>query len=67
MSDHTALILLAAMMTAMLAAAVGAGAGYLARRDGATYPAAMNRAVIAFTTTLTLAAVTASALEGFID
>ncbi|WP_405525725.1 hypothetical protein OG592_40770 [Streptomyces avidinii] len=67
MSNHTALVLLAAAMTAMVAAATGVGAGYLARRDGATYPAAVNRAVIAFATTLTLAAVVATALEALVD
>ncbi|MEU4033509.1 hypothetical protein [Streptomyces collinus] len=62
MSDHTALILLTCGLTLVVAALVGAGAGYLARRDHATYPAALGRAVAAFAATLTLAAAVTTAL-----
>ncbi|MFH8657879.1 hypothetical protein [Streptomyces afghaniensis] len=46
----------------MVAALVGAATGYLARRDHATYPAALTRATVAFAATLTLAATLTSAL-----
>ncbi|MET7356207.1 hypothetical protein [Streptomyces mirabilis] len=55
MSDRTALILLACALTLVVAALVGVGAGYLARRDHATYPTALARAAVAFAATLTLA------------
>ncbi len=38
-SDHSALLLLACALTVLVAALTGAAAGYLARRDHATYPA----------------------------
>lgn len=62
MSDRAAVILLACSVIVVVAALTGAGAGYLARRDGSTYPAAVNRAAIAFTATITLAAVITTAL-----
>ncbi|MER6114238.1 hypothetical protein [Streptomyces hirsutus] len=62
MSDRAALILLTCALTVVVAALVGAGAGYLARRDHATYPAALIRAAVTFAATLTLAATIASAL-----
>ncbi|TGA91601.1 hypothetical protein [Streptomyces sp. MZ04] len=64
MSDHTVMIALALALTIVIAALVAAGAGYLARRDQATYPAALTRAAVAFAGTLTLAAVLTSALVG---
>ncbi|GAA2445212.1 hypothetical protein [Streptomyces macrosporus] len=48
------------LLTAALLAA--AGAGKLARLDGATYPAALARAAAAFAATLTLAAAATAAL-----
>lgn len=62
MSDHTALILLACALTLVVAALTGTGAGYLARRDYATYPTALARAAVAFAATLTLAAAITTAL-----
>lgn len=49
----TALVLVIAVLTA-------AGAAKLARLDGATYPAALTRAAVAFTTVVTLAAADAA-------
>ncbi|MGW2748465.1 hypothetical protein [Streptomyces sp. NPDC001450] len=63
MPDHTAVILLACTVIVVVAALVGAAAGYLARRDHATYPAAVTRAAIAFAGALTLAAVLTTALS----
>ncbi|WP_316745531.1 hypothetical protein [Streptomyces sp. MK7] len=62
MSDRTAVITLACAMIVLVAVLVGGAAGYLARRDHATYPAAVARAAFAFAATLTLAAAVASAL-----
>ncbi|AZM56371.1 hypothetical protein DMA15_30450 [Streptomyces sp. WAC 01529] len=62
MSDRTALILLACALTVVIAALAGTGAGYLARRDHATYPTALARAAVAFAATLTLAAAITTAL-----
>ncbi|WP_427918703.1 hypothetical protein [Streptomyces sp. cg40] len=46
-------------LTAVL---IAAAAGYLARRDHASYPTAITRAAVAFTATLTLAAGLVTAL-----
>ncbi|WP_326709623.1 hypothetical protein OG758_09835 [Streptomyces sp. NBC_01474] len=62
MSDHIALILLACTLALVVAAIVGTGAGYLARRDYATYPTALTRAAVAFAATLNLAAALTTAL-----
>lgn len=62
MSDRIAVLLLACVLTTVIAFLAGAAAGYLARRDHATYPSALTRAAIAFTATLTLAAVVSTAL-----
>ncbi|MET7674382.1 hypothetical protein [Streptomyces seoulensis] len=51
----TALVIVVALLTA-------AGAGKLARMEGATYPTALTRAAAAFTTVLTLAATATAAL-----
>ncbi|GFN09732.1 hypothetical protein ABZ329_16415 [Streptomyces rubiginosohelvolus] len=51
----TALILLTTGFILVIALLTAAGAGKIARLDGATYPAALTRAAIAFTTVLTLA------------
>ncbi|MDG9688803.1 hypothetical protein QC281_01665 [Streptomyces sp. DH17] len=40
----------------MLAITVAAGSGYLSRRDGASYPAAIARAAAAFAATVTVVA-----------
>lgn len=62
MSDHSALLLLTCALTILVAALTGAAAGYLARRDHATYPAALARGAAAFGATLLLTATIASAL-----
>lgn len=67
MSNHLALVLFTALATLVLAITAAAGAGYLSRRDGASYPAAITRAAAAFaaTVTVTAALVTATvALAG---
>ncbi|CAM5617962.1 Integral membrane protein OS=Streptomyces aurantiogriseus OX=66870 GN=GCM10010251_95650 PE=4 SV=1 [Streptomyces aurantiogriseus] len=67
MSNHLALVLFTALATLVLAITAAAGAGYLSRRDGASYPAAITRAAAAFaaTVTVTAALVTAAvALAG---
>lgn len=54
----TALVIVVAVLTA-------AGAAKLARLDGASYPAALTRAAVAFTATLTLAAACATVLAAY--
>jgi hypothetical protein len=56
------LVVLGCALVLVVAALVGAGAGYLARRDGASYPAAVTRAVAAFGATLGVAAAITAAL-----
>lgn len=63
MSDHDAVILLACAQVILIALLAATAAGYLARRDQASYPAALTRAALAFTATLTLAAALATALS----
>lgn len=53
----TSVVILAAVLAA-------AGAGKLARLEGATYPAALKQAAIAFTATVTPAAALSAALAG---
>ncbi|MFF0738972.1 hypothetical protein ACFYVL_01110 [Streptomyces sp. NPDC004111] len=53
--------LLALALVLVVAVLAAAGAAKLARLDGAGYPAALTRAAVAFTATLTLAAVLAGA------
>ncbi|WP_336116249.1 hypothetical protein [Streptomyces sp. PTD9-10] len=57
----TALLTIALVVIVALLAA--AGAGKLARLDGATYPTAVMRAATTFATVLTLAATLAGALS----
>ncbi|MEV5846178.1 hypothetical protein AB0M32_29840 [Streptomyces sp. NPDC051985] len=57
MSDRCTLILLACGLMTLVGVLIAAAAGYLARRDNASYPAALARAAIAFTATLTLTSV----------
>lgn len=63
MSDHDAVILLACAQVILIALLAAAAAGYLARRDHASWPAALTRAAIAFAATLTLAAALATTLS----
>ncbi|WP_328766016.1 hypothetical protein [Streptomyces sp. NBC_00286] len=67
MSDRITLILLTCALIVLFAALTGAGAAYLARRDHASYPAALTRAAVAFATTLTLAAAVTTALAALND
>ncbi|MEU6666646.1 hypothetical protein [Streptomyces sp. NPDC046727] len=62
MSDHTAVILLGFTLSVFAAVLVAAGAGYLARRERCSYPAAATRAAAAFAATLTLIAVVTATL-----
>lgn len=55
MSDHSIVVLLAATLTLFVASVVAIAAGYLARRDHASYPQAIFRAAGTFAATLTLA------------
>ncbi|MFD6343131.1 hypothetical protein ACFWF9_00190 [Streptomyces roseolus] len=57
-----AVLLLAIAVIIVLALLAAAGAGKLARLDGATYPTALTRAVVAFAAVLTLAAAIATVL-----
>ncbi|GGY34609.1 hypothetical protein [Streptomyces tanashiensis] len=50
-----ALILAVTALVLVIAVAAAAGAAKLARLDGATYPAALTRAAVAFTAVITLA------------
>jgi hypothetical protein len=56
-----AVILLTTALVFVIALLGAAGAGKLARMDGATYPAALTRAAVTFAAVLTLAATVASA------
>ncbi|MBZ6135436.1 MULTISPECIES: hypothetical protein [Streptomyces] len=64
MSLHTTVVLLACAVIVIIGVLAGAAAGFLARLDGAAYPAVMTRAVAAFTATLTLAIMVAAQLAG---
>ncbi|MFI0538633.1 hypothetical protein ACH3VS_07070 [Streptomyces sp. WSLK1-3] len=59
-------ILLTIALILVLALLAAAGAGKLARLDGAGYPTALTRAAIAFTATLTLAAAITAALAALL-
>ncbi|MFD6936211.1 hypothetical protein ACFWAP_08680 [Streptomyces goshikiensis] len=54
--------MLTASLIVVLAVLAAAGAGKLARLDGATYPAALQRAAITFAAVLTLVATLTTAL-----
>lgn len=57
------ILLFAVALILILALLIAAGAGKVARLDGASYPAALTRAAIAFASTLTLAATMTAALS----
>ncbi|MHC3455926.1 hypothetical protein [Streptomyces prasinus] len=63
---NVALILLTTALVLVIALLAAAGAGKLARLDGATYPAALTRAATAFTAVLTLATAMAGALTALL-
>ncbi|MFF7858791.1 hypothetical protein [Streptomyces sp. NPDC007904] len=52
---NVALVLLTTALVLLIAVLAAAGAGKLARLDGATYPTALTHAATAFTAVLTLA------------
>ncbi|MFD0287694.1 hypothetical protein [Streptomyces lutosisoli] len=62
-----AVILITAALVVILALLVAAGAGKLARLDGATYPAALMRSAAAFAAVLTLAAAVTGALSSILN
>ncbi|MFI6933068.1 hypothetical protein [Streptomyces sp. NPDC050287] len=66
MSDHCAVLLLACALVTLTGILIAAAAGYLARRDHASYPAALTRAAVAFTATLTLAAALVTTLTSLV-
>jgi hypothetical protein len=57
-----ALVVLVSVLVVIVALLTAAGAGKLARLDGATYPAAITRAAAAFGVVLTVAAAVTGAL-----
>ncbi|MFF5931592.1 hypothetical protein [Streptomyces hydrogenans] len=57
-----AILLLTIAVIIVIALLAAAGAGKLARLDGATYPTALTRAAVTFAAVLTLAAATATVL-----
>lgn len=56
---NVALVLLTTALVIVVALLAAAGAGKLARMDGATYPAALTRAAVTFAAALTLTATAA--------
>ncbi|WP_329013684.1 hypothetical protein [Streptomyces sp. NBC_00690] len=61
-----AVVLLTIAIVTVVAVLAAAGAGKLARMDGATYPAALTRAGVAFAGVLTLAAAMTAALTALL-
>ena len=57
-----AVVLLTTALVFVIALLAAAGAGKLARMDGATYPAALTRAATTFATVITLAAAVTATL-----
>ncbi len=66
MTDRTAVILLATALAALVAVQIATAAGYLARRDHATWPRAITRAAVAFAAALTLSATLAETIRTLI-
>ncbi|WP_353946005.1 hypothetical protein ABII15_33370 [Streptomyces sp. HUAS MG91] len=64
MTDRNMITLLAGAQVIVIALLAGAAAGYLARRDHATYPAALARAAMSFTATVALAATVVTTVAG---
>ncbi|MFF5759820.1 hypothetical protein OHA09_36260 [Streptomyces longwoodensis] len=63
---NVALVLLTTALVITAAVMAAAGAGKLARMDGATYPAALTRAAVAFAAVITLASTVVAALAGLL-
>ncbi|MFY7068924.1 hypothetical protein ACOQFV_24780 [Nocardiopsis changdeensis] len=66
MSAWIVSLALSGAVVTVVAVLAGAGAAYLARRDGATYPKAIRHAAATLAATLTLAAVLATALAALV-
>ncbi|MFJ9679371.1 hypothetical protein ACIRP2_15055 [Streptomyces sp. NPDC101194] len=64
MSVKVFMVMVGCALALLFGTLVGMGAGYLARRDGASYPAAAGRAAAAFAATLMLASAMTAALCG---
>ncbi|MFD5858743.1 hypothetical protein [Streptomyces chartreusis] len=62
-----AVVLLTTALVLVVALLAAAGAGKLARLDGATYPAALTRAATAFAAVVTLAAAVSGALAALLS
>ncbi|MFC3573098.1 hypothetical protein ACFOZ0_07355 [Streptomyces yaanensis] len=60
--SHLTVVLFAISLVVLVALLAAAGAGKLARLDGATYPTALLRAAATFAAVLTLAAAPTGAL-----
>ncbi|MER5194081.1 hypothetical protein ACWD3J_38860 [Streptomyces sp. NPDC002755] len=60
--NNFATLLLTIALVVVVCVLVAAGAGKLARLDGAGYPTALIRAAVAFTAALTLASVFSTAI-----
>ncbi|MFD9276217.1 hypothetical protein ACFWD7_02880 [Streptomyces mirabilis] len=60
--SHLTVVLFAISLVVLVALLAAAGAGKLARLDGATYPTALLRAAATFAAVLTLAAALTGAL-----
>jgi hypothetical protein len=61
-TNETAVIVLGMGLLLVVASMIAAGAGYLARRDGASYPAAGTWAAASFVATLMVASAVTTAL-----
>ncbi|MFG2586503.1 hypothetical protein [Streptomyces malaysiensis] len=62
-----AVVAVTAVLVVIVALLIAAGAGKLARLDGATYPAAVMRAAASFAAVLTIAAAVTAALTPFLS
>ncbi|WP_405467130.1 hypothetical protein [Streptomyces canus] len=61
-----AVVVLTAVLVVLVALLTAAGAGKLARLDGATYPTAITRAAATFAAVLTVAAAVTAALAALV-
>lgn len=64
MSVQVFMVLVGCALAVLFGVLTGVGAGYLARRDGASYPAAVGKAAAAFAATLMVATAVTAALCG---
>ncbi|MCX4561571.1 hypothetical protein [Streptomyces phaeochromogenes] len=64
MAVQVFMVLMGCALAVLFGVLTGAGAGYLARRDGASYPAAVGKAAAAFAATLMVATAVTAALCG---